>query len=297
MQHSRKKFVFVVLLLAIATGTFIVGCEDQPVGYIFSPTQRDRSSVAQASVVVLNKIFAHTDQATSYLERSALTTNYRDMLVGNWQVIPAQDSITHDPYTLYYQSILDKKHYFLRFDREEMLNSLRTPSSLDFTYIEVRSFQDPRTSEFYGQTSESRHLTLEYSDNRQDIKNVDGWFDLLTRIPIEIDVAVAGEGSVTIEEWIWIDWQVRIEKYSIDPDDHTAKIVIAGWFPLFDRNNDYTAAQVSGVINIRSDGRGSGTMSLRGEPVAKLYLTGRNFGFLGSYSLSDDDFGKRIKLN
>ena len=96
---------------------------------------------------------------------------------------------------------------------------------------------------------------------------------------------------------VGINWQIRIEDYSVDTDDHSAKIIIAGLFPLFDRNSNFIIAQITGEINVRSDGRGSGTMFLRGEPVAKLHLTGRNFGFLGFYSLSGDDFEDRFRLN
>ncbi|MBT3233060.1 MAG: hypothetical protein HN356_09605 [Calditrichaeota bacterium] len=297
MINFRKKFVFVVLLFAVVASTFVTGCDEQPVGYLFEPSNRDHSSVAQASVVALNKIFEHTDQAAAFLDQSALTSDYKDMLIGNWQEFEVPDSLTNELYTLYYLSVLDKEHYFLRFDREVMPDALRSPSSLDFRYVEVRSFQDRRTNEFFGQTSESRSMSLEYANNRQDIKNVDGWFDLQTLVPIEIDVDIAGAGSVTIEEWVGINWQIRIEDYSVDTDDHSAKIIIAGLFPLFDRNSNFIIAQITGEINVRSDGRGSGTMFLRGEPVAKLHLTGRNFGFLGFYSLSGDDFEDRFRLN
>ncbi len=297
MRNLRKKFVFVVLLFALVASTFITGCEEQPVGYLFEPSQRDRSSVAQASVVVLNKVFEHTDQAATYLDRSALTSNYKDMLIGNWQELTVPDSVTNELYTLYYQSILDRKHYFLRFDREVMPDASRSPSSVDYTLVEIRSFLDLRTNEFYGQSSEARNLTLEYSNSRQDIKNVDGWFDLSSIIPLEIEFEGAGVGTVTLVEWVGINWQIRIENFSINPDDHTARVVIAGSYPLWDRNGNFFTTQIAGEINIRSDGRGSGTISLRGEPVAKLHLTGRNFGFIGYYSLSDDDFDDRFKLN
>jgi len=277
-------------------GSFLTGCEEQPIGYIFSPTQRDKTTMARTAGTVINAIYEHTDEAVIYLDQASLTDDYGSLLLGGWQAFAAIDSVDSTVFTYYARTYLDQKYYFLRFDKEPDPSAVRTPSNLDYNFTELRSYQNQATSEFFGDISQIRQLSIEYSDNRQDHRNVDGWLYIRTLIPIEREYETAGAGTVTYTINILVRWQVRLERYSIDPNDHRSRMVIAGIFPINDEAGEYHSAQVSGEIILDAKGKGSGDLWLYGEPAVRMNFTGRAFGFIGYFTLHEENHEKKYRL-
>ncbi len=294
---NKKISSFLVFLFIISVFTFFSGCEEQPVGYIFSPTQRENTSIAQGVADVVNSIYAHTDKAVDYLARASLTDDYGSLLLGGWESFPAKDSLTGEDYTLYRRIYLDQDYYFLRFDRIPMAGSIRTPSSLDYGSAQLRSYQDLRTSEYFGDVSESRNALIEYSNDRQDDKNVDGWFDIRTLVQIEEEIEIAGGGTVIIENNIPINWNIRIVNYSIDLYDYKSKLTIVGRMNIRDEAGQFHTVQVTSEIIMEDDGRGQGDITLYGENAARIHFTNKTSGFNGYFTLFEDNHDQRFMID
>lgn len=296
MPFTGRRLINLMVMTVVAVTSLISGCAEQPVGYIFTPSHRHKTSTARVVATVISTIYDHTDTAVKYLDRSSLTDDYGSLLPGGWENIIAVDTTTGEPYTLYIHNYLDQKYHFLRFDPVPMNQAVRSPSSLDYTYIEIRSYQNLRTSAFYGNISKVNQLKIEYADNRTDPFNVDGWFEIRTVLPVEIDIETA-LGSFTITDYVAVNWQLFIENYSIDQDDQTSRLVLAGVVPLYDEELQPHFTQISGDIEINSRGRGGGDMWLWGEPVAKLHFTGRTHKFDGYFTLYEEDHYGRYSFD
>lgn len=296
-MHKYNRFVSIAILLSlmIFAGLF-TGCSEQPVGYIFSPTNRHQSTLARTTAEVVNAIYHHADQAAVYLDRASLTDDYISLLEGGWLETMLIDTTTGQPYTLYYRSYLDQEHYILRFDREPMAEAVRTPSSLDYTFLEIKSYQNRVTNEFYGNVSDYLQISIEYANNRQNHRSVDGWFEIQRTVVFEEEIETAGAGTVTVPIYVGVSWQVKVENYSIDTDDQRSGIIIDGIMPIYDDAGEYHRTQVSGRIDINSRGQGFGEIWLYGEPAARIYFTGRSFGFRGYFTLYEEDFKKIYAL-
>lgn len=292
MIKSSHPVATTVLIFALVITVFVSGCSERPVGYIFEPTQRHQSALAQTTVEVVNSLFEHCDEASSYLDRSSLTDDYISLLPGGWLEIPQVDSITGEDYLVYYFNYLDQKYYQLRFDREPMAGAVRTPSSLDYVFVEINSIQNSITNEFYGGINEIRNLTIEYSDDRQDPQFMDGWFEISRSIPFEEEIEIASGETISYDVYVTVIWDVRIERYSLDPDDHRARMVFEGLMPVYDEAGEYQRVHVSGELNINSSGKGGGDMWFYGEPSIRLHFTGRSYGFNGYFTTFDDDHQK-----
>ncbi len=292
MIKSKSPSAVLALLSALVIACFLVGCSDRPVGYIFEPTQRHQSALAQTTVDVVNSIYEHCDQAATYLDKSSLTNDYISLLPGGWVEIPQIDTTTGETFTTFNYSYLDQKYYQLRFDREPLVGAVRNPSSLDYIFVEVNSIQNRITNEFYFGISETRNLTMEYSNNRQDPRFVDGWFEISRSIPFQEEIEIASGETVTYDVYVTVIWDVRIERYSIDPNDQRARMVFEGIMPVYDEAGEYQRVHVSGEVNINAKGTGGGDMWFYGEPSIRLRFTGRSFGFNGYFTTFDENHNK-----
>ncbi len=275
----------------------LCSCAEQPVGYIFTPTQRDQVSLARTTVEMINALYSHTDQAAGFLDAAALTTDYSKILPEGWDSTLAVDPDDGTPYTLYLRNYLDKDFYFLRFDSDPMRGSVRSPSDLEYQFYESRSFQNVFTSDFYSDINEGRELVIEYTDGRQDPLNVDGWFNMWQSVAFEEEVDIGGQaGSYSYSYYLRVYWMFRIQDFSIDARDQRSRIVIDGTFPVYDEAGDYRQPHVSGEITIESNGSGRGEMYMYGEPMARLHFTARTAGFEGYFTLHREEHRKRYSL-
>ncbi len=296
ITHMRPPRAAVVSSAVIAAVMLIAGCAEQPTDYIYTPTHRDHSKLAQTAVTVLDAIYEHTDQAASYLDKASLTDDYLSLLPSGWAPYQMVDSTTGEPYILYTRNYLDQHYYGLRFDVKPVNGAVRSPSDLQYTYIEINSLQNPVTNEFYGNVNQTRRLSIEYSDQRRDANFVDGMFEIRRIVPFEEEIEVAGAGTVTYNVYVTVNWLVKIERFSIDPNDQRARLVIEGIMPLYDEAGQYQQPHVSGEININTRGRGTGDLSLYGDPAVRLHITGRTFGFRGYYTLYSENHEKRYRF-
>ncbi len=297
MPAIGRKLAFRMLTAVFLVSLIFAGCEQQPVGYIFEPEQRDKGNLARGIAAVVNSLYDNADEAVNFLDQAALTDDYSSLLLGGWMEVPMVDSLSGDPFVLYVRNYLDQQYYLMRFNRDPIPNAVRTPSGIDYTYAEIRSYQDSRTSEFFGANSEYVQLMLNYSDNGQDVENVDGWVEVITTIIVEEEIETAGAGNVTIERRIPVTAQIKLYDFSIDEEDLKSRIVILGSYPVWDELNDYHGIQIQGEINMKKDGTGSGEIWMWGERAVKIYFTGRSFGFEGYYTLAEEDHDTRYALD
>lgn len=270
------------------------GCEEQPEDYYFEPDSRDVTNYADAVFLMIDVLYNDMDEATNYLEQASLTEDYGSLFIGGWESFPMVDTVTSETYTMYYKNYQQRDHYFLRFDRDPQPDAVRQPSSIDYTFTEVQSYQNPRTSEFYGQNSGSSQCLIEYSDNRQDYRNVEGWFLSHIRLPVIETAEVAGGFEYSYTTYLDLVWNVNIEEYSMDPNDQSCKMSFTGVFPIRDERNVYHQTQGSGEIIINAEGKGRGTVSLYGDPIANLYFENRTHRFNGWFTLDMFDHSFRI---
>jgi len=291
MLESKPITTAIRLILTLVGLSLFIGCSEQPSGYVFTPTQRQHSTLAQATVDIVSSIYTHADQAATYLDRASLTDDYITLLPGGWYQYVLIDTVTGQPYTLYHYSYLDQKFYFLRFDPNPMPNAVRSPSSLQYTFVEINSYQNPLTNDFFGDISETRNLMLEYSNNRQDYTSIDGWFEVRKIVPFEEEIETAA-GTYTYNVWVSVTWQIRIEHFSIDPNDQRTRLVIEGVTPIYDEAGDYHICHISGEINIDARGSGKGDIWFYGEPAIRLNFTGRSYGFNGNFTLFSENHRK-----
>jgi len=288
MHKSVRFALFSTVVLAAAVAALVTSCAEQPSDYVFAPTSRDESNFGLTIGQVINFLYQHGDDAAKFLDQASLTDDYGSLLLGGWIALPAIDSLSGVPYTLYYRNYLDQKRYLLRFDPSPQNGAVRTPSSLFYQFTDLVSYQNRLTTEFNPDINQSVYLSIYYSDDRQNPKYVDGWFDIYKIMPVEQEIETAGAGTQTYYIYIAVRWQVWVEHFSIDPSDHSGRLVFSGDYPIYDAAGEYHHAMISGSININSDGSGVGDFSLFGDKSVRLYLTGRTYGFDGYFRLHRD---------
>ncbi len=297
MFRFCKSTVGLILIAVISVSTFLTGCEEQPAAYVFSPTQRDETNFARTIAEIVDLFYQHADDAAQFLDQAALTDDYGSLLLGGWNPHVLNDSLTGDPYTVFGRNYLDQKYYSLRFDRDPDAGAVRTPSNLDYTYLDLLSYQNRQTSEFNPDINQSLVFTMEYSDNRQDPKNLDGWFDVRKIIPVEQELETAGAGTQTYFINILVRWQIKVENFSIDKDDHRARLVFSGVYPIYDSAGETHQTLVEGGITLDANGVGVGDFSFYGERVVRLNLTGKTYGFNGYFTLFGENHRQKYQLD
>jgi len=336
-EHTRAfkliKYIFVFFLLVGG----LIGCAEQPSGYIYRPTESDEVTLARATTEIISSIFDHLDMATRFLEDASRTDRWDTILPPGWIeiydiadserdtvsiedigsveadavdvldtifVVDGTDTLDIllainklDLDTLYLHNYLDQKYEILEIDKDPLEGAVRTPSNLDYRFIELRNFFNQRTSEFYVDIYESSHLIIEYADgenpgDRKDPQNVNGWLDITRAVPFEETIDL-GDFEYDYTYYQYPTWVMNIKDFTIDPYDHSAKIRIEGTFPHVDEAENYRKDHVSGEINIYSNGKGTGVMSLFGEPIALLHFIGRGAGFTGYFTMHKQDHERK----
>lgn len=288
---TSRNFVVVMLLAAL-----LAGCAEQPVGYLFEPEPWDQIRLTRTAAEVLDNVYEFFDMGSGFLESAVLTSDYRSFLPQGWLVVV--DSLTGD--TTYTNNFLDQKFLELRFDPVPIPGAIRIPSSLSMGYVEIGSFYNIVVGAYYGDTSRSVDLSIEYANNRQDVRFLDGWYQIKQSIPFtfDIEVSIGGGQSGTFTQLTYLDmiWLVRIEDFSVGTQDQHAKIFIEGAFPMLDEAGNYQAPHVSGEIRINSDGSGIGEMSLHGIPATRIRFRQRTSGFEGFFTLYSEDHKYQYQL-
>ncbi len=308
----------------------MIGCEEQPLGYIYRPSTSDESSVARIASNMVSSMYDHLDMATGFLEDASHTNRYDTILPAGWveeyKIVSSQadtvaisfdlstieadrvdivDTLDNmlaiiilDLDTLYFHNHLDQKQQFLHFDRIPLSGAVRTPSSIEYGYNAFCNFFNYRSSSWYLDIYESSHLIIEYADknavgDRQDPNHVQGWAEMTRAVKFEETIDL-GDIEYDYVYYEYPTWIIRIEDFSTDPFDQSSRLVIEGTFPHSDDIDNYREDHVSGVVEIGSDGVGQGEISLYGKPIVKLYFTGRSAGFNGYFTLENQNHGHNI---
>ncbi|MDP8239531.1 MAG: hypothetical protein P9X24_10615 [Candidatus Hatepunaea meridiana] len=289
--NSLLTLGFTLLILTV----LLSGCSEQPLGYVYQPTSSNISRLAWVTVDIVGMVFDHMDESVGFLEDASHTNNWETILSGGWIAIPTVDSVSGNPYTLFYNNYMDQKFKTLRFDKQIVNDAIRTPSDVEYTYVTLRNFRNNRNNEIYTDTDDNLHLIIEYSDARQDPKNVNGWMNITRSVPF-VEEIVNEEGTQSWVYYMHPTWVIRIEDFSTDPLDQSARLVIEGTFPHNDETGNYRADHVSGEIIIQSNGTGVGELNLYGEPVIRLHFTGRGYGFEGYYTYHKYDHSYKVRF-
>lgn len=336
-NHTRAfnliKYTFTLLLLA----GVLIGCSEQPLGYIYRPTESDEVTLARTTTDVISSVFDHLDMAARFLEDASRTSRWDTILPAGWSelynitdsepdtvlieeigsieadrvvivdtifVVDGTDTLEIllainkvDLDTLYWHNYLDQKYEILEIDKDPLETAVRTPSNLEYRFIELRNFFNSRTDQFYVDIYESSHIIIEYSSSenpgdRQDPHNVQGWLDITRAVEFEETIDY-GDFDYDYTYYEYPTWVLHIESYSINPQDHSAQIQIEGTFPHLDEADNYRKDHVTGEITIHGNGKGSGVVSLFGEPVALIYFTGRGAGFTGYFTMHKQDHERK----
>jgi len=282
--------------MLLIVSTIIPGCAEQPVGYHYETRHRDHSVLARASLEIINAIYQATDETANFLVQASLTDDYGSILPDSWIMQQRTDSLTNKPFTYYFQNYLDQDYSALRFDRTTDANSVRTPSTIAYERFELKSYQNNITNEFYWDISRELRQEVEYSNNRQDHLNVDGWSYVRKVIQVEEEFEVTGGQTVTYTINLLVDWNINISKFSIDPSDQSSHLSFSGIMPVRAENGDFLRNQVSGEITIDKNGKGVGDLSFYGEPSVRIHLTGRSHSFQGYYTIANEDHRKLYQL-
>ncbi len=285
---SRFVGLTAIIWVIIATTMILSGCEEQPTGYIYKPMQRDQIQVASTVFDFLHELYNHTDEAANFLNEAALTNDYASVLPEGW--LPSTDGMGN---TYYERNYLDQQFQDLWFDPNPNNNAIRTPSELRFNYLEIGSFLNYYDRTFYADTSETFSLAIEYSNARQDPQHVDGLFQIQRAVEFftEGTTVLQDGSSVSYSEnyWVLVTWLIKIDQFSVDPDDHSGHFTFDGIFPFDDETYQRHEAHVSGEVTLDKNGRGNGEVWLMGEPVARIRFNGRSFGFNGYFTLYSED--------
>ncbi len=207
------------------------------------------------------------------------------------------DTTTGNFFDVYILNYLDQDYSIMTFDLSPDENAIRTPSSIAYEKFELKSYQNYITNDFYWDISRELRQRMEYSNNRQDHLNVDGWSYISKLIQVEEEFEVAGGQTVTYTINLRVRWNVRVEKFSIDTKDQSSRLIITGILPVRAEDGDFLNNQVSGEIVIDKDGRGTGEMNYYGEPSIRLIFTGRSYSFQGFYTIANENHSKEYKLD
>lgn len=289
-----KPLLLVLTLLIIST--LIPGCAEQPVGYNYQARQRDHSILARTTLEVVNAVYQATDETVDYLVKASLTDDYGSILPDGWIKKTRIDPDTEIPFDVYILNYLDQDYSTMAFDLIADENAIRTPSSIAYEKFELKSYQNGITNKFFWDISRELRQRVEYSNNRRDHLNVDGWSYIGKLIQVEEEFEVAGGQTVTYTISLLVRWNIKVEKFSIDPKDQSSRLLFTGIMPVRAEDGEFLRNQISGEINIDKDGKGSGEMSYYGEPSIKLYFTGRSYSFQGYYTIADEDHNKQYQL-
>lgn len=275
------KFTLVSALLAL-----IAGCADEPSGYLFTPTHRDKTFLTAYAGAFLSQLYTNLDEAGAILTSASLTNDYSSVLPEGWQ----RQVIGGD--TLYLRNYNDEQFHAIRFDPNPTAGAVRIPASLAYDRVDIASFRNPLTNTFYGDTSQAITMTIQYSDNRTDPEFIDGWYQVQRPISVEYSVQIqvgGGTGQQTVEDYVMTTWQMKIERFSVESRDQRARISFNGTYPLIDRAGVLQSPQVAGEFTIERDGRGSGDIWLYGEKTSRVILLNRAYGFEGYFTLYEED--------
>jgi len=290
----HKTGYFLKLSVFTAVAVIIAGCADQPTGYIFTPTQRDKTFLTGYAAAFISRVYTDMDNQSGYLSSASLTNDYLSVLPEGWQrVVIGGD-------TAYMRNYMDETFQTVRFDPQPQAGAIRVPSSLSYQSVDIASYRNPLTNSFYGDTSSATQLLIDYSGNRQDPDIVDGWMEIQVPIQVEYQIQLdAGGGqksNYTSYDYVMSTWQMKIERYSVDSRDQRAHISFNGTYPLIDRAGQLQQPQVSGTFDIQRDGTGTGDVWLYGDKVSKVTFTGRSFGFDGYFTLYEENNANRYTL-
>ena len=275
MPHSKRSPFRRTTLISLLLALLLFSCAEQPVGYIYRPIERDEVFLARLTGDVVSTMYVKMDAAVGYLENASHTSNYQTILPSGWLALSVTDSITGEQYTGYSRNYLDQQFHGLRFDKRPDPNAIRTPSDIEFSYVQIRNFPNSRTTGFYLDVDERMHMMVEYADSRQNPDFVQGWLNMTRAVEFEEEIDIGDGQTDTYSYYVYPLWIVRIENFSINPLDHSGHLIFEGTFPHQDEAGEYQNDHVSGEINIESDGTGRGEMSLYGDPVASINFTGR----------------------
>ncbi|MBM3329537.1 MAG: hypothetical protein FJY67_08720 [Calditrichaeota bacterium] len=281
---------------------FFSGCSEQPQGYIFEPQQRDYVNATYQVAEFLGTLYGHTDAAVSFMSQAAQTHDYRAILPQGWRDLTAYDTTgrPRGAQFLFLHNYLDQKYYQMLLDRDPTPGAVRTPSNIEYNYLEIGAGQNPITSSFYGNIAEVRRIKVTYADNLRNPDYVEGWYSLRKALPYTyyIQIEVPGQGSGTFGQRFYYNatWSARIERFSTALNDQRSRIVIDGTLPMLDRQGGYQEPHLSAEFNINRDGSGSGEVWLHGEPASRVRLEGRTFGFQGTFTLFSEDHKGRYRL-
>ncbi|MFN3821046.1 MAG: hypothetical protein ACK4OO_01830, partial [bacterium] len=175
----RKLDLSILWAGALGGGLCFFGCSEQPQGYIFSPQQRDMTSVTRQAVDFLNNLYDHTDQAIEYLTAAAFTPEYRSIFPPGWLDVTRYDTSTglpQDHFYRYLYSYLDQKISLVEFPASRAPQAVRHPSQIRFSYVEFGSYQNPITSGFYANARVVKKLEVKYERDLRDLDFLEGWF-------------------------------------------------------------------------------------------------------------------------
>jgi len=284
------------LLTLILTISIITGCAEQPVGYSYETRQRDHSVLARTTLEVINGIYNLTDKSTAFLENASFTNDYGTILPVGWQKLVGFDTLANENFIHYRHNFLDQNYADLRFDPIVDTDAIRTPSSLRYRTAEVKSYQNNITNEFYLDISNILFQEIEYADNRQNHRLVDGWAYYSKLVQVQEELEVAGGQTITYTINLLARWYIKIENFSLSQRDQSSRLTFTGVMPVVSEADEYLENQISGEITIDKDGKGYGEMNYYGRPSIKIYLTGRSYSFQGYYTIADEDYKKRYRL-
>ncbi len=295
-HHSLRLPLAILPLLG-----FLVGCAEQPYGYIFKPEHRDQVNLARQTTDFLSSLYDHSDAAGRFLTNAGLTTDYRSILPDGWVDETPRDTMGHPIASKFSFSrdYLDQQFFDLNIDTAAAPNAIRNPATLNYDFREVASAQNGITRQFFGQTVEVRKLQISYGDLLRNPNFLDGWFSMrrIVAFDQELEVLVSGKAQkVTYKIYLPVTWVMKIKQFSIDVNDQRSHIVIDGLFPIYDKVGDVQECHVSGELVINTDGSGGGDVWLFGQPCVRLTFTGRSFGFKGSFSLASEDYKTNYNL-
>ncbi len=292
---------FMRLGILLTTLTLLGGCAEQPYGYIFEPTQRDQINVARQAANFISALYDHADQATALLEKAGLTDEYSTILPEGWVDITPRDSLglPRIPYYRFFKNYLDKQFTELQIDVVPLPGAMRSPSSLRYNYSTTASIRNEATNIIYGTIDQVQKADIRYSDNLQNLKFVDGWYSISKSVPFDQEIEIQQQGrstNVTYQIYLNVGWSLQVERYSIDPNDQSSKIIIEGVFPILDDEGVIQRCHVSGNFEVNSSGKGGGDIWLYGRPTARISFTGRSFGFKGEFTLFSEEHENSYKL-
>ena len=293
MRNHNPLFSFIKLTLVLSFfAVGLIGCAEQPLGYIYRPTQSDEVTLARTATDVISSIYDHMDLATRLLEDASRTNRWDTILPPGWV-----EGYDMDLGLMYFHNYLDQKYEFLLIDKDPLPGAVRTPSDIEYRYMELRNFLNTRTWEYYIDIYERSTLKIEYADDenpgdRRDPYNVQGWLDITRALPFE-ETIVFDDYEYDYTYYEYPTWVLHIENFSIDPSDHRARIQIEGTLPHRDETEKYREDHVTGKIVIHADGTGSGELSLYGEPVVIIHFLNRGAGFTGYFTLHSQDHDQR----